>query len=153
MPMRSTVACLTLAVVGLVSCRTARPANVAGTSAAGSTVFGHWVLATPADSTPLAGASQVDLVLEAGSFNLTLAYPDRAPLTISGRSDLAGNTITLTPRSENVTSVGLTPGQAVTRIASVSGSTLVLALPTSRIPVASSVWYRLEAARLAGLAK
>jgi len=150
--MRS-LSCLTVALVGVVACQTAKPATQLAATSPTGLVFGHWVLATPADSTPLAGASQVDFVLQAGTFTLTLAYPDRVPLTISGRADLAGNTLTLTPRSENVASLGLAPGQSVTRITSVSGSTLVLALPTARTPVPSSVWYRLEAARVAGLVK
>jgi hypothetical protein len=114
------------------------------------------VLATPIDSTSFAGASQVDLTLAPGSFTLTATYPDRAPLTVSGRADLAnGTTLTLVPApgSLDASAIGFTPGQPFSRVASASGSTLVLAPPTSSVPVPSSVWYKLDAARLAGLAR
>ena len=130
--------------------------GLGGASGSGSTsVYGQWVLATPVDSTALAGATQVDLTLAPGTFNLAAAYPGRAPLTISGRADLAnGRTLTLTPsNSADATAIGFPGGQPVTRVASASGSTLVLAAPTSSVPVPSSVWYRLEAARAAGLAR
>jgi hypothetical protein len=142
-----------------VSCRTVqRSVGLAGNSGSRSTsVYGRWVLATPIDSTSFAGASQVDLTLAPGSFTLVATYPDRAPLTVSGRADLAtSGALTLTPSAggENAGgAIGFSSGVPFTRVASASGSTLVLASPTSQVPVPSSVWYRLEAARVAGLAR
>ena len=147
---------LTLAL-GLTSCQTLQHAfGFGGTGSRTTSVYGHWVLATPVDSTAFAGASQVDLTLEPGSFTLAATYPTRAPLTVTGRADLAGTgTLTLVPASgaEDATTIGFAPGRPYTRVASASGSTLVLAAPTSVVPLPSSVWYRLEAARLAGLAR
>lgn len=149
---------LTLVLVGSTACRTAQRAlSLGGTQGSRTTsVFGHWVLATPTDSTSFAGASQVDLVLAPGSFNLTATYPNRGPLAVSGRADVATNgAITLIPDAggSDASAIGLATGQPFTRVASASGSTLVLAPPTSRVPVPSSVWYRLDAARLAGLVR
>jgi len=139
------------------SCSTLqRSLGLGGNSGSRSTsVYGNWVLATPIDSTSFAGATQIELTLAPGSFNLSAAYPNRAPLTITGRADLAnGGTLTLTPVTGlDATAVGFPVGQPFTRVASASGSTLVLAAPTSAITVPSSVWYRLETARVAGLAR
>jgi hypothetical protein len=121
-----------------------------------TSVFGRWVLASPIDSTSFAGATQVDLTLAPGSFTLAAVYPDRAPLNISGRADLtSGGTLTLVPATgvADATAIGFPAGQPLTRLATASGSTLVLAPPTSSVPLPSSVWYRLEAARVAGLAR
>ena len=149
---------LTLAVgaSGAACSSLQRSIGLGGDSGSGSTsVYGHWVLAKPIDSTSLGGATQVDLTLAPGTFNLAAAYPNRAPLTISGRADLAtSGTLTLTPSNgAGATAIGFPAGQPLTRVASASGSTLVLAAPTSSVPVPSSVWYRLEAARTAGLAR
>lgn len=159
MRMRQIVS-LTLFVAGTAACSTAQRASVgdAGASSGSATtsVLGHWVLATPIDSTPFAGASQVDLVLTQGSFELTATYPSRAPLTLSGSADVgAGGLLTLVPApsATGASAIGLAPGQPYTRVASAAGSTLVLASPGSRVPVPSSVWYRLDAARVAGLAR
>jgi hypothetical protein len=131
--------------------------GLGGNSGSRSTsVYGRWVLATPIDSTSFAGASQVNLTLAPGSFTLVAVYPDRAPLTVSGRADLAASgALTLTPTAgaETAGAIGFPAGVPFTRVASASGATLVLASPTSPVPVPSSVWYRLEAARLAGLAR
>lgn len=149
---------LTLVLGASASCQSLqRSIGLGGTGGSRSTsIFGQWVLATPIDSTSFAGASQVDLTLAPGSFTLTATYPDRAPLTVSGRADLAnGTTLTLVPApgSLDASAIGFTPGQPFSRVASASGSTLVLAPPTSSVPVPSSVWYKLDAARLAGLAR
>jgi hypothetical protein len=149
---------LTLVLALGVSCRSIQQSvGLGGNSGSRSTsVYGRWVLATPIDSTSFAGASQVDLTLAAGSFTLVAAYPDRAPVTVSGRADLAtSGALTLTPSAgaENAGAIGFATGVPFTRVASASGSTLVLASPTSQVPVPSSVWYRLDAARLAGLAR
>ena len=157
MRMRQIVS-LTLFLTGTAACSTAQRASVgdAGSGSSTTSVLGHWVLATPIDSTPFAGASQVDLVLTQGSFELTATYPSRAPLSLSGSADVgAGSLLTLVPASSatGATAIGLAPGQPYTRVASAAGSTLVLASPGSRVPVPSSVWYRLDAARVAGLAR
>lgn len=132
-----------------------RSIGLGGGGSRSTSVYGHWVLATPIDSTAFAGATQVDLTLAPGSFNLAAAYRDRAPLTVTGRADLVnGGTLTLTPAAgTDATVIGFPVGQPFTRVASASGSTLVLAAPTSAVPLPSSIWYRLEAARLAGLAR
>ena len=144
---------LTLALGAFGACRSF---GLGGNGGSRSTsVYGRWVLATPIDSTSFAGATQVDLTLAPGAFTLAAVYPDRAPLTISGRADLAsGGSLTLTPgEGPDATAIGFPAGQPFTRVASASGSTLVLAAPTSAVPLPSSVWYRLEAARVAGLAR
>lgn len=148
---------LTLALgASVASCSTLqRSIGLGGHRSRSTSVYGRWVLATPIDSTSFAGATQVDLTLEPGSFNLVATYPDRAPLTVTGRAELAnGSTLTLTPAGgTDATAIGFPAGQPFSRVASASGSTLVLAAPTSAVPLPSSVWYRLEAARLAGLAR
>jgi hypothetical protein len=148
---------LTLGLAGSAACTTVQQTLTLGDSGSPTTsVLGHWVLATPIDSTSFAGASQVDLVLAPGSFELTANYANRAPITVSGRADLAsGGALTLVPGTDNAeaAAIGLAPGQPFTRTASAAGSTLILASPSSRVPVPSSVWYRLDAARVAGLAR
>jgi hypothetical protein len=148
---------LTLALAATTACQTLqRSLGLGGSGSRSTSVYGRWVLATPIDSTAFAGASQVELTLAPGSFTLAAMYPGRAPLSVSGRADLAnGATLTLvpTPGAGDASSVGFAPGQPFTRVATASGSTLVLAAPTSAVPIPSSVWYRLEAARLAGLAR
>jgi hypothetical protein len=148
---------LTLALAATTGCQTLqRSLGLGGGGSRSTSVFGRWVLATPIDSTSFAGASQVELTLAPGSFTLAATYPGRDALSVSGRADLAnGSTLTLvpTPGAGDASSIGFTPGQPFTRVATASGSTLVLAAPTSAVPVPSSVWYRLEAARLAGLAR
>lgn len=157
--MRSRVVVSLTLVLGVVaSCRSVQRAVGLGAPAGSrsTSVFGHWVLATPVDSTSFAGATQVDLTLAPGSFTLVAAYPDRPPLTIAGRADLArGATLTMVPTTGMVeaTAIGFPVGQPFTRVASASGSTLVLAPPTSSVPLPSSVWYRAEAAKVAGLAR
>ena len=149
---------LTLVLGVASSCRTVqRAVGLRGSPNSRTTsVLGHWVLATPVDSTSFAGATQVDLTLAPGSFTLTASYPDRAPLDIGGHADLSrGGTLTLLPTTgaADATAIGFPVGQPFTRVASASGATLVLAAPTSSVPLPSSVWYRFEAAKVAGLAR
>ena len=146
---------LMLALATLPSCSAISRTFGVGDRGSGSTsVYGHWVLATPIDSTVFAGASQVELVLAPGTFNVSATYPGRAPLAINGRAELAnGGLLTLVPGSGDVSSVGLTAGQPLTRLATAAGNTLVLAPPNTNVPLPSSVWHRLEAARAAGLAR
>lgn len=152
-----TLVALTLVIATSVSCSSLkRSRSLASPSGSSSTsVYGHWVLSTT-DSTAFAGATQVELVLSPGTFTLSAAYPSRAPLTITGRVDLAsGGVLTLIPSdgSAEIARLGLASGQPFTRLASASGATLVLAPPNSRVPLPSSVWYRLDAARAAGVAR
>ncbi len=131
-----------------------RTFGMGGTRTETTSPYGHWVLATPVDSTAFAGATQVELVLAPGSFNLTAAYPDRPQLAIDGSAQLAdGGLLTLVPATGEAegTRVGFPPGQPFTRMASASGATLVLAPPSARVPLPSSVWHRIEVARSAGI--
>lgn len=149
---------LTLAFASLAACTTVqRSSDVASPSVPSKTtsVLGQWVLATPIDSTAFAGAAQVDLNLTPASFTLLVTYPNRAPLTVMGKSEIADGNLTLTPTTggSEAAHLGFAVGQPYSRLATASGSTLVLAPPASRVPVPSSVWYRLDAARLAGLAR
>ena len=146
-----------LAAATVLGCRTTQTmaAPIALESSPTTSIIGHWVLATPADSTGFAGAKQVDLVLAPESFRLTVAYHNRAPITLSrtlARAD--GGIVTLTPTASTPSAavVGFAPGQPMTRIVTASGSTLILAPPTATVPIPSSVWYRIDAARIAGLA-
>jgi len=152
-----TVAALTLAIATSASCSTRKRSLDldADTRASSTSVYGHWVLATPADSTGFTGASQVELVLAPGTFTISAAYPDRPPLTVTGRAELAGGgLLTLVPAdgSTGSAAVGLASGQPFTRVASASGATLLLAPPSSRVPLPSSVWHRSDAPRVAGAA-
>jgi hypothetical protein len=148
-------------LVGAAACSTMQrgtSVGSTGTTAASpaTSVLGHWVLATPIDSTSFAGASQVDLVLAQGSFELTATYPGRPTLTVSGTADVStAGAVTLVPATSgaDASAVGLPPGQPYTRVASAAGSTLVLASPGSRVALPTSVWYRIDAARVAGLAR
>jgi hypothetical protein len=147
---------LTLAVATLSACQTLqRSFGLGGGGSASTSVYGHWVLASPIDSTAFAGASQVELVLAPGTFNLSASYPAKS-LALSGSATVGdGGLLTLVPSAGagDGAQVGFAAGQPFSRIASASGATLVLAPPSSRIPVPSSVWYRLDAARVAGLAR
>jgi hypothetical protein len=157
-PRHITTPLLALAIAStLVACNSLKRALGMSNGGTGSTSpYGHWVLATPIDSTAFAGATQVELVLTPGSFNLTAAYPDRPRLAIDGRAEFAdGGMLTLVPANGETegASVGFPAGQPYTRMASASGATLVLAPPAARVPLPSSVWHRLDAARAAGLVR
>jgi hypothetical protein len=150
------LATLMLALAMLPSCQAIKRTFGLGDGSATTTVYGHWVLATPVDSTAFVGATQVELVLSPGTFNVSATYPNRAPLAIDGRAELAnGGLLTLTPSPGNsdVARIGFAPGQPFMRVATASGSTLVLAPPNARVPLPSSVWHRLDAARAAGLVR
>src|SRR3954465_11137458 len=124
MGMRQIVS-LTLLFAGMAACSTAQRGASAGDVGANgrsptTSVLGHWVLATPVDSTPFAGASQVDLVLTQGTFELTATNPTRAPLSLSGSADVgAGGLLTLVPApsATAASAIGLAPGQPYTRVA------------------------------------
>jgi hypothetical protein len=146
---------LTLVLASAIGCRSVqRSVGLAGDEGSSTTsVFGRWVLGTPADSTGFAGASQVQLTLSPGTFALNATYPGRPALAVSGSASIAdGGLLTLVPDagSTGATAIGMPPGQPLTRLASASGNTLVLAPPNSQVPIPSSVWHRLDAARAAG---
>jgi hypothetical protein len=149
---------LLIAAIAVSACRTTpQPVSVEALDASQSTsVLGHWVLATPIDSSAFAGAEQVDLVLANQTFALTVAYRDRAPLLVSGAVSLAeGGLLTLTPSaaSPDAAAVGFASGRPFTRVVTASGSTLMLAPPAATVPLPSSVWVRRDAARIAGVAR
>ena len=150
---------LLIVTTGALACRTT-PEVAPATALEGAqstSVMGHWVLATPIDSTAFAGAEQVDLVLTPQSFRLTVAYRGRAPLTVTGTLGLGegGHLLTLTPTTgaPEAAIVGFPAGQPFTRVVTASGSSLMLAPPAATVPVPSSVWYRIDAARIAGIAR
>jgi hypothetical protein len=145
---------IAMAMATGIACRTTPKLAVTPDGSSTTSVFGHWVLAPPIDSTALVGATHVELVLAPSSFALTAVYPGRAPATVSGTLEVGqGGALTFTPstRGSGVLATRLPPGQRFTRVATASGGTMMLALPSSTVPVPSSVWYRLDAARLAGL--
>ena len=116
--MRSRHIAMSLLALGMISslpaCTSVRRALGMGDGSTESTSpFGHWVLATPADSTAFAGATQVELVLAPGSFDLTAAYPNRPRLAIRGRAEVTdGGLLTLIPTrgSAEEVVVGFVPG-------------------------------------------
>ncbi len=149
---------LTLLMAASIACRTTpQPASVVAMEAPQTTsVLGRWVLAAPLDSTAFAGAQQVELMLAPQSFSVTVAYVDRAPLTVTGTHALTDDgmlTLTPTTNTSEARAIGFAAGQPLTRVAKASGASLILAPPTAKVAVPSSVWYRLEAARLAGIAR
>jgi hypothetical protein len=115
-----------------------------------TSIFGEWVLGSPADSTAFAGASSVVLSLAPASFTITATYPGRDPLVITGAAALADRgLLTLTPSTGTASGAGraslnLAPGQPITLLASAAGSTLVFAPPQSGTEP-SSVWHRRSA--------
>lgn len=150
------IAIVMLALAALPACSSIkRTLGLGGNGGTGTTsVYGHWVLAGPTDSTAFVGATQVELVLAPTSFNLSATYPNRPQLAVDGRAELAeGGLLTLVPASgaSDAASIGFPPGQPFTRIATASGATLVLASPNARVPLPSSVWHRRDVAGAAGL--
>jgi len=156
------VACAALALSALAGCRhntislaSDPPAHREPTT---TSIYGDWLLATPADSTAFAGASAVELTLDRSSFVITATYPSAAPLVVRGAATAGeGGTLTLTPqtgtRPSAQSALALVPGRPVTVLASAAGNTMVFSPPngvTAAEP--SSVWHRKEAAKAAGTA-
>lgn len=141
-----TLAIFTLAFATPASChRFSRSAGASGEGSSTTSVYGHWVLATPPESTAFAGATRVELVLTPATFTVSADYPGRAPLEVTGRAQLAaGGLLTLVPTKSGAeaATLGLAEGRPLTRIASASGKSLVLAPAGSRVPLPSSVWRR-----------
>lgn len=155
--MRRSAAALLATVVLFSACKTAglssKPVyNTPGTT----TVFGDWVLDTPADSTAFVGAREVQMNLQTNSFMITAMYPTSAPVVIRGSVTPAptGGMLTLTP--ESGTSMGsrgalaMTAGQSFSLVATASGNTLIFSAPTDKDPLPSSVWHKKKAAQAAG---
>jgi hypothetical protein len=122
-----------------------------------TSVYGDWVLATPADSTAFAGASLVELRLDRSAFVVTATYPGATPAVVRGSVTAAsGGALTLTPATSTRggptrSALVLVAGQPVTVLASAAGNTMVFSPPagvTAADP--SSVWHRKDAARAAG---
>ena len=74
-----TILTLTTGIAGAAACTRVQQTLPLGSNAGFPTtsVLGHWVLATPKDSTSFTGASQVDLVIAPGTFDLTATYANR----------------------------------------------------------------------------
>ncbi|MFL5577540.1 MAG: hypothetical protein ACJ79S_16410 [Gemmatimonadaceae bacterium] len=122
-----------------------------------TSVYGDWVLATPADSTAFAGATLVELRLDRSAFAITANYPSALPTVVRGTvGPGSGGLLTLTPTTSTKGGPGrpglvLVAGQPVTVLASAAGNTMVFSPPggvTAADP--SSVWHRKDAARAAG---
>jgi hypothetical protein len=121
-------------------------------------VWGTWVLRTP-DSTAFVGASNVQLVLNPGTFTLVATYPNAPTVNISGVADLSDRgVLTLTPQSSVSSNAPMgralrfSAGQPVSLLASASGNTLVFSPEHRNLdPTPSSVWNKFDAAKEAGL--
>lgn len=121
-----------------------------------TSIFGDWVLATT-DSTAFAGARQVQLSLQPGSFTITADYAAQSPVVVTGTAQLAdGGTLTLVPNTGTTTNRGamsMQAGQPLTLLVSAAGNTLVFKPPTERVMEPSSVWHKLDKAKQAGTVK
>lgn len=122
-----------------------------------TSIYGDWVLATP-DSTAFAGASQVDLKLQPGTFQITAAYGQSTPVVISGTAQIADDgTLTLVPTQGTAQgsrgALVMVAGQPLSLLASAAGNTLVFKPPTERAIEPSSVWHKKAKAQQAGTVK
>jgi hypothetical protein len=121
-----------------------------------TSIFGDWVLATPADSTAFAGANQVELHLDQSAFTITASYPSRSPIMVHGSVTTSDQgLLVLTPQSgaESLGSRGalvMAPNQPISLVASAAGNTLVFAPPHDQSTQPSSVWHKRAAAKAAG---
>ena len=156
--MRKTVP-LVLVVLALGACKqlglrsTSKPAYAGSTT---TSIWGDWVLQTPADSTAFRGASTVELNLTEGLFTIQAKYPTETTV-ISGTASLAeGGVLTLTP-SSGASRAGasgafvLENGKPYTLTATASGNSLVFAAATATVPQTSSTWVRKDKAQQAGI--
>src|SRR4051794_1074101 len=65
-----------------------------------TSIYGDWVLASAPDSTAFAGARQVQLTLQPGTFTITADYAAQPQVVLSGSAQLANDgTLTLVPSS------------------------------------------------------
>ena len=121
-----------------------------------TSIWGDWVLATPADSTAFIGATSVEMQLDEREFAITANYPTRPTVTVRGSVTVAedGNLVTLQPQTglEGVSGGGFAwkPGERVTVVASAAGNTLLFAPPRDNLARPSSIWHRKAAAQKAG---
>lgn len=123
-----------------------------------TSIYGDWVLATPADSTAFAGATQVELKLERSRFTVKATYPGQSSPTVVSGIAARGESglITLTPNSgaQRLGRQGafvLTDGTPIVLVASAAGNTLLFSPPKDDPnPSPSSIWYKRGAAVDAG---
>ena len=122
-----------------------------------TSIWGDWVLATPADSTAFLGAKVVEMKLDQSRFTITASYPTRPNVVISGAVSqaAAGGLVTLDAQS-GLEQMGTgnhawRPGERITLVASAAGNTLVFALPRDLTSRPTSTWYRRDAAVRAGI--
>ena len=122
-----------------------------------TSIYGDWVLASAPDSTAFAGAREVRLALQPGTFTITADYPSQPALVVSGTASLADDgTLTLTPSAGTAARQGalaMVAGQPLSLLASAAGNTLVFKPPTDRAMEPSSVWHKYEKAKQAGTVK
>ena len=122
-----------------------------------TSIYGDWVLASAPDSTAFAGAREVRLALQPGTFTITADYPSQPALVVSGTASLADDgTLTLTPSAGTAARQGalaMVAGQPLSLLASAAGNTLVFTPPTDRAMEPSSVWHKDEMAKQAGTVK
>ena len=129
------------------------PAHVSPKS---TSIYGSWVLATPADSTAFAGASLVELTLDQGAFTIMATYPARSPVLVRGSAALTETgLLTLVPQSgmEGTLATGalvMVRGQPHSWLASAAGNTMLFASPAGTDTDPSSVWHKKSAAKAAG---
>ena len=123
-----------------------------------TSIYGDWVLASAPDSTAFAGAREVRLALQPGTFTITADYPTQTPLVLQGSASLASDgTLTLVPNAGTVAgsrgSLVMVAGQPLSLLASAAGNTLVFKPPTDRAIEPSSVWHKYDKAKQAGTVK
>ena len=122
-----------------------------------TSIYGDWVLASAPDSTAFAGAREVRLALQPGTFTITADYPTQAALVVTGTAALAEDgTLTLTPSAGTAARQGalaMQAGQPLSLLASAAGNTLVFKPPTDRTTEPSSVWHKYDKAKQAGTVK
>ena len=122
-----------------------------------TSIYGDWVLASAPDSTAFAGAREVRLALQPGTFTITADYPSQPALVVSGTASLADDaTLSLTPSAGTAARQGalaMVAGQPLSLLASAAGNTLVFKPPTDRAMEPSSVWHKYEKAKQAGTVK
>ena len=123
-----------------------------------TSIYGDWVLASAPDSTAFAGARQVRLALQPGTFTITAEYPSQSAVVVSGSAVVADDgTLTLTPNAGTAAgsrgSLVMVAGQPLSLLASAAGNTLVFKPPTDRTTEPSSVWHKYDKAKQAGTVK
>lgn len=127
----------------------------AHTEAQTTSIWGDWVLASQADSTAFAGARDVELMLQPGTFRLRAVYPAGDVIVTGTARVTESGLLTLVPGSQTGGLAGtwraltMRAGQPVSVLATSAGGSLVFA-PDERSVRPSSVWHRRDAAERAG---